>query len=138
MPTKTKTKPSPDKVYVCRETVSIEIDGVPMALCAGDRRRGDDPIVRAHPDWFAPDGTPVSALPAYDPPSPTKRPPADYDVTAYEAVLPLDVLITRIPLKVRRAADDSILQLPVGTAFPRDAEIVRLHPEAFTDPKGKR
>ncbi len=56
MPTKTKSKPDPNAVYQCRDSISFDLQ---TTLRAGERRRGDDPLVREHFEHWVPDGTPI-------------------------------------------------------------------------------
>ncbi len=133
MPLKTKSKPDPNAVYVAKESVSFALG---QTINTGERRAGTDPLVRDHFEFWVPDGTPIRAHQG-DPPAPTKRQP-QADVTVYEALTTLDVVVSRRPLRVWKASTKELVQLPVATAVARDSELVRLLPDAFEKPKVKR
>lgn len=63
MAIKTKQRPDADKVYVAVTSFSVPLRGGGYGYAKGTRLRGDNEVVRAHPEWFAEDGTPESEWP---------------------------------------------------------------------------
>jgi len=111
-------------------------------LNAGERRRGDDPLVTEYPQHWVPDGTPIVPEVA-DPEVLNKargrRRRAGVDVIAYEVLTPLDAVVLRRPLRVGHFSEpDRVTQLPAGTVLPRDSELVKQVPDAFEAPKVRR
>lgn len=126
----TKTKPDPNAVYQCRETISFSAEAT---LRAGERRRGDDPLVIEHFEHFVADGTPIRSYPQLDPPSEPRVAP-EVDTAVYEHLAPFDGLVLRRPVKVLHKKE--VREFPAGTIFASDAEIVRSLPDAFEKPSG--
>src|SRR3954454_3014063 len=56
MPRASKTKPDEGAIYQAWQSGSAEVDGVSYSVVEGERRRGSDPFVQAHPWLFIEDG----------------------------------------------------------------------------------
>jgi hypothetical protein len=54
---------APDGIYVAWQVGSCDIDGMQHTVTTGERRRGSDPMVMAHPWLFVADGTPEGERP---------------------------------------------------------------------------
>ncbi len=128
--------PNPERIYICTTTASFG----PTVLNAGERRRGDDPLVRDHFPHWVPDGVPVVpevADPGVINKARGRKRPAERDTVLYGTLEPFDGVVLRRPLKVANAAGE-ITQLAVGAIFARDSELVRLLPGDFEKPKVRR
>jgi len=124
-----KPKPHPAAVYVCTTTASFG----PTVLNAGERRRGDDPLVTEYPQHWVQDGVPIVpevAVPEVISKARGRKRPVERDTVVYGTLEPFDGVVLRRPLKVANAAGE-ITQLAVGAIFARDSELVRLLPDAF-------
>jgi hypothetical protein len=56
MPRASNAKPDQDAVFVAWQSGAAEIDGVAYSVVEGERRRGSDALVQAHPWLFIEDG----------------------------------------------------------------------------------
>jgi hypothetical protein len=98
VPRASRKKDTPDEnaIYVAWQAASADIDGVPHSVVSGERRRGSDPLVQAHPWLFVPDGTPAAERPnAFSQVvarTEAERPPAD----------PVDVFLVAQPEQLER------------------------------------
>jgi hypothetical protein len=54
----------PDGIYTAWQAGSADIDGLQYTVTTGERRRGSDPMVQAHPWLVVVDGTPEAERPA--------------------------------------------------------------------------
>lgn len=97
--------------YVCWQSGSAEVDGQTFTFVRGQRLRGDDPGVRAVPQFFVPDGTPTDRMPH----------PWDEVVERNQAEQPAgpaaDVFLVAEPMPLERE-DDGELGFSVGVRFP--------------------
>ncbi len=50
------TKPKPDEMYVCLESFGFQEPDGPRAYQKGTRLRGNQPVVKQHAQFWAPDG----------------------------------------------------------------------------------
>ncbi len=131
-----KAAPNPQLVYVCTTTASFG----PTVLNAGERRRGDDPLVTEYPQHWVPDGVPVVpevADPEVISKARGRKRPIERDAVCYSTLTPLEVVVARRPLRILDGTG-KLHQIAVGTAFAHDAEIVRLLPGDFEKPKVRR
>lgn len=133
-------KPDPDGIYVAWQAGSADIDGITYAVTTGEQRRGNDPMVQAHPWLFVPDGTPEHERPnAFGhlvERREAERAPVDFDVIVVHEPTPLEahevrVLSRAIVAAVGVGKDKKLVQLEKGQVFAAGSEIVGAIPDAF-------
>jgi len=148
--------PDPNLVYRAWQAGSCDIDGAQYSVVSGERRRGDDPFVVAHPWLFVEDGVPAAEMPnAFGQlvaRQEAARPPAEFEVTLAGALpTPLEIedviqLTRAVTVRAGYVDEQRVATYEQGTVFPTSSEIASLLPAdayehteiQFTRAKGRR
>jgi hypothetical protein len=154
---KKKDEIDPDGIYVAWQAGSCEVDRISYTVGSGERRRGSDPFVQAHPWLFVADGTPEAERPnafhAIAERADAERPPQEHEIQLSgpvpQALEREDVIqLTRsVAIRAGHVAEREIVTFDKGTVFAARSEIAEKLPDdaykaepgvQFTRPKRRR
>jgi hypothetical protein len=138
---KKKSEIDPAGTYVCWQSGAALVDGEEFTFHAGERLRGDDPLVQATAQFWTLDGNEIpthweTVVERND----ADRPPVvEHDAVVVHRPEPLEredvrVLNRAITVLAGAGGDKELIQYEVGTVFNARSELCTVVPDAFEDP----
>src|SRR5215204_5089495 len=131
--------PDPNLVYRAWQAGSCDIDGAQYTVVSGERRRGDDPFVVAHPWLFVEDGVPAAEMPnAFGQlvaQQEAARPPVEFEVALSGPLpVPLEIedtirLTRAVVVRAGYVDEQRVATFGQGTVFPTSSEVASLLPD---------
>ena len=142
MPRASKRKPDidPAGTYVCWMSGAAVVDGEELSFYAGQRLRGDSPLVQATAQFWQADGDELlSAWDTVVERNDAARPPVvEHDAIVMHKPEPLErqdvrVLAKAITVLVGAGGEKEAIQYEKGTIFNARSELCAAAPDAFED-----